>query len=467
MTRYLLIAVAALFVCVASSDAQSVLVDVDFDTGYPEDGFPINGFIDSYGQWLEGDNQVEIDTGNFRSSPKSIRYNAVTNRNAEYHFTNPVSQSLVNSTEDLVLEWSYYRPATNVTMQFVPYGGDTATQDGELGEAHIDASGVARFAYDDSLSGYFPHNFYDPGSNLTGWWDWRLTFNNSGSEGIYKEIEVKAPGETSFTAFLDPPNEARFRSDGNMGPYMNYLRMGQAQPSPGSREGAFDSIKISQFTAIQETFERTWASSESGNWHVNGNWVGGLGGAPGGADPIRDAVFGGEITSPRVVFTETDVTVNSVRFDNPVTYAVTGLGAINVMAGTDASLAPTGVIVEDGSHVFQAAVSLHDDSTVNVASNSTLTFDGALNLMGHTLTKTGAGTMALNNLVTLGGGTLIAAEGMISGNGTIGGDLNNEGSTISPGNSAGVGGSSVVPEPSTLLLVLCALVALAALARRR
>ena len=243
MTRYLLIAVAALFVCIASSEAQ--LVDVDFDTGYPADGVAINGVTDLYGQWIEGDNEVEIDTGNFRSSSKSIRFNAETNRNAEYHFTTAVSESLVNSTEDLVLEFSYYRAVTDQKMNVVPHGGNDADDDRELGHLHIDGDGVARFFYDDSVEGYQRNTNYDPGSNLTGWWDWKLTFNNSGSVGIYKEVEVKAPGETSFTSFLDAPNEAWFRADGDFGPYFNMIRMGHEQTFPGSRDGAFDSIKIS------------------------------------------------------------------------------------------------------------------------------------------------------------------------------------------------------------------------------
>jgi len=249
MTRYLLIAVAALFVCVTSSEAQSVFVDVNFDNGsYPADGVAINGFSDSTGQWIEGDNEVEIDTGNVRSSPKSIRYNAITNRVAEYHFTEAVSNSLVNSTTDLVLEWSYYRAVTEQKMGVVPKGGNHAFDDRELGELAIDGDGVARFFYDDSVEGYQRDTFYDPGSNLTGWWDWRLTFNNSGSEGIYKEVEVRAPGETSFTAFLNAPNTALFRADGDMGPYFNVIKVGhsQGQTGTGNPDGAFDSIKISQ-----------------------------------------------------------------------------------------------------------------------------------------------------------------------------------------------------------------------------
>ena len=93
-------------------------------------------------------------------------------------------------------------------------------------------------------------------------------------------------------------------------------------------------------------------------------------------------------------------------------------------------------------------------TTVDVAADSTLIFDGVLNLMGQTLTKTGDGTLAINNRVTLAGGTVVGAQGTISGAGTIGGDVDNQGGTISPGNSlASSEAASQVPEPSSLWLL--------------
>ena len=114
-----------------------------------------------------------------------------------------------------------------------------------------------------------------------------------------------------------------------------------------------------------------------------------------------------------------------------------------------------------GSHEFQARVNLLADGVADVASDSTLTFNNTLDLMDHTLTKTGAGTMLIRNDLTLGSGTIVVAEGTIAGNGTIGGDVNNGGGTISPGNA--LGSASAVPEPGSLpILVLgCLLVILA------
>ena len=92
---------------------------------------------------------------------------------------------------------------------------------------------------------------------------------------------------------------------------------------------------------------------------------------------------------------------------------------------------------------------------MDVASGSRLTFTNTLDLNGQTLTKSGAGDVAINNKLVTNGGTLVGLQGTISGAGTIGGDVNNEGGIISPGNALSSGDSvSGVPEPSSLLLLV-------------
>ena len=92
---------------------------------------------------------------------------------------------------------------------------------------------------------------------------------------------------------------------------------------------------------------------------------------------------------------------------------------------------------------------------MDVASGSRLTFTNTLDLNGQTLTMSGAGDVAINNKLVTNGGTLVGLQGTISGVGTIGGDVNNEGGIISPGNALSFGDSvSGVPEPSSLLLLM-------------
>ena len=95
---------------------------------------------------------------------------------------------------------------------------------------------------------------------------------------------------------------------------------------------------------------------------------------------------------------------------------------------------------------------------MNVVSGSTLTFNNALNLNGHSLAKTGGGMMEINNVLNTGGGAVNLLQGTLSGDGTVGAHVNNDGGTVSPGNSAAV--SLAVPEPSAALLLIVSTLAL-------
>ncbi len=196
-----------------------------------------------------------------------------------------------------------------------------------------------------------------------------------------------------------------------------------------------------------------WASAGSSNWNTAGNWN--SGGPPGDQSATQSshhtATFGDAIGSEsRTVFTDTAVSVNSISFDNTIggSYNIAGRPSVNLITST-AGTAPS-LSVDAGSHEFQAAFAIHADTTVNIASDSTLTFNNALNLLGNTLTKTGAGTLAINNVLNSGGGAVNLQQGTIIGNGTVGGDVINSSGTISPGNSSQVSG---VPEPTAMMLL--------------
>ena len=200
----------------------------------------------------------------------------------------------------------------------------------------------------------------------------------------------------------------------------------------------------------------TWNVAGPGDWNSQSNW------SPLGKGPPNgnhDAIFGNKITANRTVFTDTAVTVRRIEFDNQDnSYFIAGAGNVNLVTGTDSmgDVAPT-IDVRQGTHRFQAHVNLHANTTVDIDSDGMLIFDGALDLMGQALTKTGAGEMAIRNDFLTGGGTLNCLQGTCSGSGTISGDLNNTGGVISPGNSDG--SNSVVPEPASIALLLLGLIA--------
>ena len=198
-----------------------------------------------------------------------------------------------------------------------------------------------------------------------------------------------------------------------------------------------------------------WKTDEVGLWTASTNWSPGAPAAPPDS-PGETAVFGTMISTPTTVVTNVPITVNRVEFNNAThSYSVAGLGNVNLAAST----APTPVnptVDVLGTHQFQAIVNLHNDTIVDVSSDSTLSFNNTLNLMSNTLTKTGVGTLAIRNDLVTDGGTVSLQQGTISGNGTIGGDVDNGGGTISPGNNSA--SLDVVPEPSACVLLISMLV---------
>jgi len=182
-----------------------------------------------------------------------------------------------------------------------------------------------------------------------------------------------------------------------------------------------------------------WNGDFSGDYNSANQWN------PSGGPPNTSnltAVFGGNIQSTQTVFTNDSVTVNRIEFDNPNSYFIAGGGQINLGATTANPPINPSIHVAQGSHTFQAAVAMHSATSVTVTgSASQLVFDGSLNLGGNDLTKSGDGTMVVNNqLLTAGGilsGNVSVAEGVLGGSGRIAGSLDNA-ATVAPGNSPGV-----------------------------
>jgi len=193
---------------------------------------------------------------------------------------------------------------------------------------------------------------------------------------------------------------------------------------------------------------QTWNVDQSANWNSASNWIN-------DCDPMlgcnstvvpdkataedqddQTAVFGDAITQPRVVFTETQVTVESVQFLHGVSYTIAGAAGGGVNLQSDSGTATLQAAA--GDHDFQAVVNLNNNTNAEISSGASLSFNNALNLNGNTLAKMGGGTLNVNNRLNTGaGGAIDCNEGVCGGNGTISGNFNNSGGTVSPGNSPG------------------------------
>ena len=174
---------------------------------------------------------------------------------------------------------------------------------------------------------------------------------------------------------------------------------------------------------------QSWTSNITGDWTAFGNW------APFGApDKIdAEALLGDVISTTQTVFTNTAVTVGSLRIDSPHTYVVGGPGSVNLESSTGGA----SLQVDQGNQEFQIVLNLASNATFNIAMSASLEMNHAVHLQGHSLTKTGSGNLAINNLITTDGGTLVIQDGSVTGNSIVTGAVVNTSGILSPGSSPG------------------------------
>ena len=190
-----------------------------------------------------------------------------------------------------------------------------------------------------------------------------------------------------------------------------------------------------------------WIVNASGRWQDPNNWD--------SSDPpdsaAETAKFLDVILAPRTVVNELDVTINGVEFDSVHEYVIGGNGEINLQASTS----NPNITVSSGSHKFTTEVNLLNATTIDVSSGSSVEFVNQLSLGGNSVTKTGAGTLLINNDSNAGAGTLTVEDGVLAGGGVVGGNVVISGGILAPGSvfTPAAAVAAQVPEPQTALLI--------------
>ena len=360
-----------------------------------------------------------IDVGNSGAQPFS-------------GYTNYTKKAAVNSLggdDKLILEWSFefgstgdgwQRVGLNLANSTRSYGHSWNTQEGNGGyQTGGTYTGGGQFNVgvpQDTLTDYrmvltdttISHE-WKPRSSGT----WNVIAANTGSFGAIDEV------------FIDSDND-NFNID-------------------------TISLKLKSLTP-QSSLDATWSRDGVAAWDAGGSWN--IFPDP-PITPDHTVTFADAISAPTSVVVDTDVTINAITFDHSISYGILGLGSLNIQANTEVSPRMPAISVTQGEHQFAVVTNLIDDTTVDIAPGSMLSFNHALNLMGNTLTKTGLGTISINNRLTTNGGTVDVQEGALIGGGTIGGNVTNAGGTLSPGNSPGsmeITGDYVQTENGRLLL---------------
>jgi hypothetical protein len=157
----------------------------------------------------------------------------------------------------------------------------------------------------------------------------------------------------------------------------------------------------------------TWNFNGDGNWGESAKWDSGV---PNGIDHTANfGTHGGSITVSPTVTLDTDITVGSINFDLPTggyTIAASGTNKLTL----DVSSGSASVNVTSGTHVISAPVVFNDDTNINTAASSSLSFIGAVTATGKNLTKSGDGFLQMENVraagLTVSGGAMrISSKG--------------------------------------------------------
>jgi len=164
-----------------------------------------------------------------------------------------------------------------------------------------------------------------------------------------------------------------------------------------------------------------WNLNDSGSWQSPFHWDVNV--VPN--SELTSVVFGDVITAPQTVVTNSTVTVNSVRFDSAHTYAIAGLGNVQLDAATGSAL----LEVAQGSHEFQSVITLQDDMIVDVQPGSELTFRNQLELNGSEMTISSGSRVNLSHAETSVANGSIVNLGTLGAEGisAVNGDLNSGG----------------------------------------
>ena len=215
------------------------------------------------------------------------------------------------------------------------------------------------------------------------------------------------------------------------------------------------------FVAAAPTLDQyQWVAPGGGNWHTSTNW------SP-SADPNGNnahAMLTGATGSTANIDVSQSTTVAAIDIDGSTDYQITDLsGSASLELQIDTQLffgQNVGVNVMAGNHVFDIPVNASNHTDMVVSSGASLSLDKPFDFNGMTVTKTGDGTLNVNNDTVTGSGTLNLNSGTLGGTGHVNGDVFATGGVIAPGQSVGrldIAGDFILDPNATLQIEIASL----------
>jgi glucosylceramidase len=142
-----------------------------------------------------------------------------------------------------------------------------------------------------------------------------------------------------------------------------------------------------------------WSLNASGNWLTDTNWTAG---SPNGID--AEANFTGAITSPRTVYTNSPITVGTLRFNNASTYVIGGTSSLTLQTSDGNAL----VDVLGGTHKINLPLTIASNMTLSVAGGAKLLISDPVTInAGVNVTQAGSGAVTYQSTITVLDGALL------------------------------------------------------------
>jgi hypothetical protein len=174
-------------------------------------------------------------------------------------------------------------------------------------------------------------------------------------------------------------------------------------PNPASTlqgEGNFNAIQLVTPTNI--VIEPEWGVNSAGNWNTASNWIGGV---PNGVAAVARLLT--KSTSAHTLFTDTPITLGTLRMENAATYVIGGNGNLTMQVAAGAG----SISVSGAAHKINLALTFASSTNINVVSGGTLTIADPTTINANqTVAKTG--TVKIEAPLTIqSGGALVNSGG--------------------------------------------------------
>jgi len=151
----------------------------------------------------------------------------------------------------------------------------------------------------------------------------------------------------------------------------------------------------------------SWGVDASGDWNSGSNWQVGV---PNAVD--ETALLLAVNTFSKTIFSESAVTVGTLRFDSANTYQIAGNGSLNI----DVSTGNGSILVGSGNHKINLPLFIQDNTVADVSAGATLRISDPMTLVGgSTLAKIGDGSLIFESTVAnTAPATIVSAAGVTS-----------------------------------------------------